>query len=142
MAVAVRPVCKLKTQQKAYRVAQGVGHGHSESVANTELNKEELMEYNIFKNPVVVLVGLGVPSQVRSVTEAYALLRDWPLSKKEVAHTMALNACRAALSGEVEAETARSMFLAFARKHDALAPDFEVAVRRSWAENSNIRRQP
>jgi hypothetical protein len=83
------------------------------------------MECNMFNTPVTIFVGLGFPTEVRTVSEAYALLSEWPLSKKEPTHAMALKACKAALWGDVEAETARSLFVAFARKHDALAPDFE-----------------
>ncbi|MBZ9606130.1 MULTISPECIES: DUF982 domain-containing protein [Phyllobacterium] len=83
------------------------------------------MECNTFNTPVMIIVGLGFPTEVRTVAEAYALLSEWSLSKKEPAHAMALKACKAALCGDVEAETARGLFVAFARKHDALAPDFE-----------------
>ena len=83
------------------------------------------MECNMFNTPVTIFVGLGFPAEVRTVTEAYALLSEWPMSKKESTHAMALKACRAALCGDVEAETARGIFVAFARKHDVLAPDFE-----------------
>jgi hypothetical protein len=34
-----------------------------------------------------------------------------------------LKACLAALRGEIEAETARGLFAAFAKKHDLLAPE-------------------
>jgi hypothetical protein len=44
---------------------------------------------------------------------------------RNAAHIMALKACKAALSGEVEAETARGTFEAFARKHDLLAPEMD-----------------
>ena len=82
------------------------------------------MQYNMFNTPVTIIVGLGFPTEVRTVAEAYALLSEWPLSKKDPAHAMALKACKAALCGDVEAETARGLLVAFARKHDALAPDF------------------
>ena len=83
------------------------------------------MECNMFNTPVTIFVGLGFPTEVRTVSEAYALLSEWPLSKKQPTHAMALKACKAALWGDVEAETARSLFVAFARKHDALPPDCE-----------------
>ena len=83
---------------------------------------EELMEYNVFEEPVTLIVGLGFPTQVRTVAEAYALLGEWHSSKTDPARTLAINACRAALSGEIEAQTARGLFVAFAHKHDLLAP--------------------
>ncbi|MEI5632022.1 DUF982 domain-containing protein [Ensifer sp. CCNWLY38] len=41
---------------------------------------------------------------------------------------MALNACRAALAGEIDVETARGTFVAFARRANLLAPDTDAIV--------------
>jgi hypothetical protein len=41
---------------------------------------------------------------------------------------MALKACKAALAGEIEAETARGMFFAFAQRNDLLAPRLDEVV--------------
>jgi Protein of unknown function (DUF982) len=81
------------------------------------------MEHNLFQRPVTMLVGLGFPTEIRSVKEAYAMLGEWPPSKRDAAHAIALSACRAALAGEIDAETARGMLVAFARRADLLAPD-------------------
>ncbi|MET3597133.1 hypothetical protein ABID26_006557 [Mesorhizobium shonense] len=80
------------------------------------------MEHNQFQHPVRVLVGLGFPTDIQSVKEAFVLLDEWPPLKRNAAHGIALNACRAALAGEVDAETARSTFVAFARRMDLLVP--------------------
>jgi hypothetical protein len=93
-----------------------------------KFNGGTTMEHNLFERPVTVFVGLGFPTAVSSVQEAYALLNEWPPSKQNSAHTVALNACRAALAGEIDAETARGMFLAFARRSDLLAPEGETIV--------------
>jgi hypothetical protein len=90
---------------------------------NTSSGKEEPMEHNTFETAVTVLIGLGFPAKIQTVTEAYALLEDWPPSRRDTVHSVALKGCRAALSGQIEAETARGMFVAFARKHDLLAPE-------------------
>ncbi|NEI72475.1 DUF982 domain-containing protein [Rhizobium lusitanum] len=81
------------------------------------------MKPDMFERPVSILVGLGFPTEVRSVVEAYRHLSEWPVSMRDVAHTVALKACSAALRGEIEAETARGLFAAFAEKHDLLAPE-------------------
>lgn len=81
------------------------------------------MQQAKFETAVTILVGLGFPAKIQTVQEAYALLEDWPTSRRDTAHAVALKACRAALSGEIEAETARGLFVAFARKHDLLAPE-------------------
>jgi hypothetical protein len=81
------------------------------------------MKPDMFKQPVFILVGLGFPAEVRTVMDAYRHLAEWPGSLRDAAHSVALKACRAALRGEIEAETARGLFAAFAEKHDLLAPD-------------------
>lgn len=80
------------------------------------------MENNLFQRPVTILVGLGFPTEIRTVKETYALLSEWSPSKRSMDHAVALNACRAALAGEIDAETARGTFVAFAQRADLLAP--------------------
>ena len=83
-----------------------------------------------FGRPVTVLVGLGMPVEIGTVMEAYALLDDWPPSQRNRAHTTALNACKAALMDLIEPETARATFEAFARRNDLLVEDGAVGVDR------------
>ena len=99
------------------------------------------MKPDMFSKPVVVLVGLGFPAEVRTVMEAYRHLAEWPASMRDTAHSMALKACSAALRGEIEAETARGLFAAFAEKHNLLAPDTGViaAFRRRHDKDPHIR---
>jgi hypothetical protein len=84
------------------------------------------MKPNMFRQPVFILVGLGFPAEVRGVMDAYRHLAEWPASLRDAAHSVALRACSAALRGEIEAETARGLFAAFAEKHDLLAPENNV----------------
>ncbi|OJY64358.1 DUF982 domain-containing protein [Rhizobium sp. 60-20] len=81
------------------------------------------MKPDMFRHPVTILVGLGFPAEVRSVMDAYRHLTEWPTSFRDTAHSVALKACQAAFRGEIEAETARGLFKAFAEKHDLLAPE-------------------
>jgi uncharacterized protein DUF982 len=87
------------------------------------------MKRNLFQDPVIILVGLGFPAEIKSVTEARAFLSEWPPSKQNSSHTIALKACKAALAREVDNETARGMFVAFAQRNDLLAPENEDAVK-------------
>lgn len=80
-----------------------------------------------FATPVHVIVGFGLPSTIESVLESYELLDDWPPSQRRSEHKVALKACRAALNGEIDPETARSTFVEFARRNDLLAPSEEHA---------------
>jgi len=73
-----------------------------------------------FDRPVTVLVGLGMPVDIGTVMEAYALLNDWPQSQRNPTHKIALNACKAALIDLVDAQTARAAFVKFAVKNDLL----------------------
>lgn len=86
------------------------------------------MNRSRFQVPVTIFTGLGFPTPIESAGEAYALLLDWPKSERDPAHTVALRACRAALAGEIEAETARGAFLAFARRTNLLAPEADDLV--------------
>ncbi|CAN7669084.1 DUF982 domain-containing protein [Rhizobium sp. LjRoot30] len=99
------------------------------------------MKPDMFKEPVTILVGIGFPAKVRSVMDAYRHLAEWPPSVRDSAHSIALNACRAALQGEIEVETARGMFAAFAERHDLLAPDLDavVATRHSRDRDPHVR---
>lgn len=84
------------------------------------------MKPDMFRQPVFILVGLGFPAKVRGMMDAYRHLVEWPASQRDCAHSVALKACSAPLRGEIEAETARGLFAAFAEKHDLLAPDTNV----------------
>ena len=74
-----------------------------------------------FDEPVYLLVGIGVPAEINTVEHAYALLNDWPVWRRNSAYSIALNACKAALAGEIDADTARTMLAAFARRINGVA---------------------
>ena len=82
------------------------------------------MQSRVFDHPVTILVGMGFPRQICSVVEAYQFLTDWGGNSPE--HRAALRACKAALVGDIEPETARGVFVAFAEKKDLVAPEFSV----------------
>jgi hypothetical protein len=84
------------------------------------------MKPDMFRKPVSILVGLGFPTEISTVMDAYRHLVEWPTSFRDTAHSIALKACLAALRGEIEAETARGLFAAFAEKHDLLTPETDV----------------
>jgi hypothetical protein len=81
------------------------------------------MNSTLFEEPVTILVGLGFPRQVRSATEAHQLLSDMRLTAGRKAHAAALQACKAAIDGEIDPELARSIFAAFARRSALLVSD-------------------
>ncbi|KEC76084.1 hypothetical protein RLPCCGM1_c0187 [Rhizobium leguminosarum bv. phaseoli CCGM1] len=71
--------------------------------------------------------------------EAYRHLDEWPAMLRDAAHSVALKACAAALRGEIEAETARGLFLAFAEKHDLLAPEKTAVTSARVAQRGSAR---
>ncbi|WP_367272508.1 DUF982 domain-containing protein [Mesorhizobium sp.] len=105
-----------------------------------ELRKESVMNRASFEKPVTILTGLGMPTKIESAAEAYALLADWPRASRTAAHDIAAKACRAAMDGEIDAETARATFVAFARRNDLLAPQTSSTVAggtvADWATHS------
>jgi len=74
-----------------------------------------------FDKPVRVWVGLGFPRQINTVVDAYQFLLEW--CGNSPGQKAAIRACKAALVGDVDAETARGVFVAFARKKDILFKD-------------------
>lgn len=74
------------------------------------------MNNTFFEEPVTVLVGLGFPRRIESAIEAYQLLSDLQLSASKAAQKVAMQACKAAIDGKIDPETARSAFVAFARR--------------------------
>ena len=77
-----------------------------------------------FEKPIRVWVGLGFPRQLNTVVDAYQFAIDWCGNSPE--QRAAIRACRAALAGDVDAETAKGVFVAFARKKDILIEDGAV----------------
>ncbi len=79
-----------------------------------------------FEKPIRVWVGLGFPKQLNTVADAYQMLMEWCGNSPE--QKAAIRACKAALVGDIDAETARGVFLAFARKKDILVEDGVMPV--------------
>ena len=77
-----------------------------------------------FEKPVLVLVGLGFPRRIDTVVDAYRFAQEWCGNSPE--QRAAIRACKAALAGEIDAETARGIFTAFARKKDILVEDAAI----------------
>jgi hypothetical protein len=81
-----------------------------------------------FTKPVTILVGLGFPLKINTTMEAFRYLADCPESIRDHSHRVAKKACSAAIRGEIEPDTARGLFAAFAERHRLVAPDLDVAL--------------
>jgi len=75
-----------------------------------------------FDKPVHVWVGLGFPRRLNSVVDAYQFATEWCGNSPE--QKAAIRACKAALLGEIDPETARGIFVAFAKKKGLVAEDW------------------
>lgn len=80
------------------------------------------MDRGQFEEPVTLLVGMGFPVRIENVMQAYALLQDWPAARRNGAHAVALNACKAGIAGEIDPQTVRTTLVAFGRRNDILLP--------------------
>ena len=94
------------------------------------------MKPDMFEKPVTILLGLGIPTEVKSVMHAYQILMDWR-NAADHSRELALKACKAAINGEIEAQTARAVFVAFAERHDLLAPDIGSLIAKNSKRNSD-----
>ena len=86
------------------------------------------MEYDRFGDPVSVFIGMGYLAQIETVARAHELLADMPAHQRGPAHAAALNACRAAIAREIDAETARAAFVRYAQGKGMLAPRIDSVV--------------
>lgn len=89
-----------------------------------------------FKKPVCIWVGLGFPRQLNTVVDAYQFVLDWCGNSPE--QKAAIRACKAALTGDIDAETARGVFVAFARKKDILVQEGDMPVQAGGTRLSHV----
>jgi len=80
-----------------------------------------------FERPVSIFVGAGYTHAVDNVHDAHRLLSEWD-GRRGPAYSAAINACRAAFEGSVDAETVRGIFEAFAKAHGILVPEAIAAA--------------
>lgn len=85
------------------------------------------MDHTEFDEPVAVVVGLGFVKQINTAMDAFTFLNEWPVHQAKSAHAVALNVCRAAICGDADSETARSVFVEFALRNHLLAADVKPA---------------
>lgn len=89
-----------------------------------------------FLKPVLVWVGLGFPRQLNTVADAYQFAAEWCGNSPE--QRAAIRACKAALAGDIDAETARGVFTAFARKKNLLVEDSTIPPTRLSGRSSHV----
>jgi hypothetical protein len=75
-----------------------------------------------FDRPVAVFVGLGFPSKVETVIDAYAMLVEWN-GIPDLDRAGAIEVCRKALKGKRTGKDARLAFQRFALGKGILSED-------------------
>ncbi len=76
-----------------------------------------------FERPLIMFVGLGFPRRLNSAIDALQVLDELPERYRGPAYSTAVRACRAAIAGEVEAETARGIVESYARAKSMLVDE-------------------
>lgn len=95
------------------------------------------MRSRMFRTPVRVWVGLGFPRQLNTIVDAYQFALDW--CGNSPGQKAAIRACKAALLGDIDVETARGVFVAFARKKDLLVADGDMPSQTDEADPRHLR---
>lgn len=73
-----------------------------------------------FASPIVVLVGMGFPLEIRSVMDALRYLDGQPALLRDEAFEATYGACRDALESRVSIAEARDVLCALARRRGVL----------------------
>ncbi|TIT41901.1 MAG: DUF982 domain-containing protein, partial [Mesorhizobium sp.] len=74
--------------------------------------------------------------QLNSVVDAYQFVTDWCGNSPE--QKAAIRACKAALAGDIDAETARGILVRFARKKDILVEDGTMTPVKNTAKPLHV----
>lgn len=75
------------------------------------------------QSPVTVLVGLGFPRRIATVSEAMTLLDEVPVLLRDEVHHAARDACRDAMEGLCPDQEALAVFVAYARRRRMLVEE-------------------
>ena len=76
-----------------------------------------------FASPIVVLVGMGFPLEIRSVMDAVRYLDGQPVPLRDEAFEATYGACREALNGKASVAEARDVLCALARRRGVLVEE-------------------
>jgi hypothetical protein len=84
-----------------------------------------------FASPIVVLVGMGFPLEIRSVMDALRYLDGQPALLRDEAFEATYGACRDALESRASVAEARDVFCALTRRRGVL-------VEEMWAQPASV----
>ena len=89
-----------------------------------------------FTSPVVVLVGMGFPVEVRSVLDALRYLDGQPALLRDEAFHATYGACRDALNGTASTAEAHDVLCALARRRGVLVEEAQAQAALAGAGGS------
>lgn len=73
--------------------------------------------------PVVVTAEVGDKREISSLCDMVQFLTEWAKTGESKTWEIAMKACNAAQSGELDPQIARNAFVAFARRSKILVPE-------------------
>jgi hypothetical protein len=76
-----------------------------------------------FASPIIVLVGMGFPLEIRNVIDALRYLDGQPALVRDEAFQATYGACRDALNGNAAVAEARDVLCALARRRGVLVDE-------------------
>jgi len=79
-----------------------------------------------FASPIVVLVGMGFPLEIRSVMDALRYLDGQPALLRDEAFEATYGACRDALNGQASVAEAHDVLCALARRRGLLVEEMRT----------------
>ncbi|RLP25489.1 DUF982 domain-containing protein [Mesorhizobium sp. YM1C-6-2] len=86
-------------------------------------HKERVMLDTAFASPIVVLVGMGFPLEIKGVMDAVRYMDGQPAQSRDEAFHATYGACRDALEGNASVAEARDVLCALARRRGVLVEE-------------------
>lgn len=76
-----------------------------------------------FASPIVILVGMGFPLEIKGVPDTVRYMDGLPAQSRDEAFHATYGACRDALEGRASVGEARDVFCALARRRGVLVEE-------------------
>lgn len=87
-----------------------------------------------FEDPVWLLIGLGFPHKIDSVSAAYRFLSENPALNRDAAYNVVIKACRSVLAGTIDAATVRGLVERFAMRRGIFVQPPPTGVLAAYGE--------
>ncbi len=78
--------------------------------------------------PVIVTAEVGDKREISSLCDMIEFLTEWAKTRESKTWEIAMKACNAAQSGELDPQVAHNAFVAFARRSKILVPEDKKSI--------------